>query len=54
MNSKDKSITLTIVWVITSIIAIMSLSVALFVVIDKRHKKKEEKELEEYLETSIQ
>lgn len=54
MKSKDNSIVILIAGIITSIITIMSLSVALFVIIDKRKKKKEEKELEDYLETSIQ
>ena len=38
--------------VVTSVIAIMSLAITAIVVLDKK-KKKEERELEDYLETSI-
>ena len=38
--------------IIASLVTLMSLAIAMFVIIDKR-KKREEKELEDYLETSI-
>ena len=38
--------------VVTSVIAIMSLAITAIVVLDKK-KKEEERELEDYLETSI-
>lgn len=38
--------------VITSIITIMSLAIAMFVILDHK-KKKEDRELEEYLESTI-
>lgn len=54
MKEKNNSFIMLIIGMITSIITIMSLSIALFIVIDKHKKKKEEKELEDYLETAIQ
>jgi hypothetical protein len=40
------------VGLITSIITLMSLAIAIFVILDKK-KRKEERELEEYLEGTI-
>lgn len=55
MKQKNNSqFIILIAGIITSVITIMSLSITLFVIMDKRKKKKEEKELEDYLETSIQ
>lgn len=52
MNEKSKS-TLGLFWgIIASLITLMSLAIAMFVIVDKK-KKKEEQELEDYLETSI-
>ena len=41
-----------IVGIIASFITIMSLAIAMFVILDKK-KKKEDRELEEYLESTI-
>ncbi len=54
MRERNHCTFMTIAAVVTSIITIMSLTIALFVIMDKRKKKKEEQELEDYLETSIQ
>ena len=52
LNSKNKN-GFGIFWaIVTSVITIMSLTLAIFVVLDKK-KKKEDHELEEYLEASI-
>lgn len=49
-NSKDNLA--FVVGVVTSIVTVLSLIVAIFALIDKK-KKREEKELEEYLDASI-
>mgnify|MGYP007035338167 CR=1 FL=1 len=55
MREKSNSAFIVLVaGIITAVITIMSLSITLFVIMDKKRKKKEEKELEDYLETSIQ
>lgn len=41
-----------VIGVITSVITVLSLTVAIFALIDKK-KKKEDRELEEYLDASI-
>lgn len=52
LNEKSKN-TLGLFWgIIASLITLMSLAIAMFVIVDKK-KKREEKELEDYLETSI-
>jgi len=52
VNEKSKS-TLGLFWgIIASLITLMSLAIAMFVIVDKK-KKREEQELEDYLETSI-
>ena len=52
LESKNKN-GFGILWaVVASIITMMSLTLAIFVVLDRK-KKKEEHELEEYLEASI-
>lgn len=52
MNEKNRN-SMGLFWgIIASLITLMSLAIAMFVIVDKR-KKREEKELEDYLETSI-
>ncbi len=41
-----------VIGIITSLITIMSLAIAVFIILDKK-KKKEDRELEEYLESTI-
>ena len=50
-NNKYSSLAF-IIGVFTSIVTVLSLTVAIFTLVDKK-KKREEKELEEYLDTSI-
>lgn len=54
MREKNNSAVIIISGIIASVIALMSLSIALFVILDKRRKRKEERELEDYLESVIQ
>lgn len=54
MKEKGNSAVVLIAGIVTSVITIMSLAITLFVIMDKKKRKKEEKELEDYLETSIQ
>ncbi len=49
-NSKDNLA--FVIGVITSVVTVLSLIVAIFALIDRK-KKREEKELEEYLDASI-
>ena len=50
-NNKTGSLAF-IIGVITSVITVMSLAVAIFALFDRK-KKKEDKELQDYLDTSI-
>lgn len=50
-NNKSSNLAF-IVGVVTSVITIMSLAIAMFALFDRK-KKKEDKELQDYLETSI-
>ena len=51
INNKTGSLAF-IIGVITSVITVMSLAVAIFALFDRK-KKKEDKELQDYLDTSI-
>ncbi len=50
-NSKTNSLAF-ILGVVTSVITVLSLTVSIFVLLDRK-KKKEDKELQDYLDTSI-
>ena len=51
-NNSSRDSLAFLIGVVTSIVTVLSLFVALFALIDKK-KKKEERELEEYLDASI-
>ena len=52
-NNNNKCSLAFIIWVVASIVTILSLCVAALSLVDKK-KKREEKELEEYLEATIE
>lgn len=51
--NKDSGNLAFVLGVVTSVVTILSLAVALFAILDRKKKEKEDRELQEYLDTSI-